>query len=175
MLLLSVGCKTTKKSIDTTISSVTTEQVKSDTISSVVTTKEGLTEVITERIIETSHRSIDDLGNAITIPSTTTDRKIERFNSVTKVEKIDAISLQDLTQTSDTGESNYNRETEGQEVVKDLTQGITEGLFKSIFGKSIKHFVTGVLILIFVFILVVFRKKIRNVFSNKGEREERIS
>jgi len=158
LLVALCSCKTTKK-IEQSSSEIKTEFGKFEeftSISEILT--DDLKEVITEKVITRNEVVIDKTGKSFVSPVTVSEKKIERF-SKKKIEiKSDSEKAEDTSEISIKDSTSFNRETEGMEVIKDITSGITDGLF----GNTVQY-----LIIAISFILLVFL--IRRMSKQKGD------
>lgn len=172
VVLLSFSCKTTKKTINSSTTNTQTEEVVDVKTTTTTTTNEDLTEVITEKIVETNHVVTDSQNKTITTPIKTTERKIERFNTIRKVEDGQILLQQNTSQLIVKDTASYDRETVGQEVVKDITKGFTEGIFKSLFGNAFRYILGGVVVFVCILLLIFVPKKVKDVPSDQRGKEE---
>jgi hypothetical protein len=162
-----MSCKTTKK----TISSSTNIEDKVEEVKTTTDTKIESDENITKKTIETITETVevkqDSLGRTFEIPIKTTTRSIEEFSKIKVKSDIGLIELKNNSNFTVKDTTRYDRATEGQEPVKDITKGLTEGLMKAIFGDFFKYILAGVVLFVFVLILIFQGKK--DVLNNEGE------
>ena len=159
LALFLFGCKTTKRIESLKVSDsieLKTEQ-KSELFE--IKRKNGITELITETTVTRSIPHKKESGEEVILQEQTTEKVTERFvsNEETENKSIQTDTKQDSKNLS--VENSFQRETEGQEVVKDLSKGITEGLFRSIFGDTIQKITGVILISGFILFLFFIRKK----------------
>lgn len=162
LLLLLVSCTSTKKLTREEVSKTETTQevVKEEVVS--ITSKEDLTEVITEKEVITSNLVKTDSGETVKIPVSTIERKIQRFKK--NVQVSDQIKLEQRQEESknESESSELKKETEGQDaakIIESATKGISKGLLDHLFGDSLRKISLSVLFFIFVIIIIVFRKR----------------
>ena len=155
ILSVVVSCKSTKRLENTSrnlkVENVITEKSNITTIKQ----KDDLTEVITETITERS----EVIRDGSVVPIITTVRTIERFNS-SVLEGVKVAGLRIDRNSLDVNDtSSFERVTEGQEMIGDITSGIVEGVGKTLFGNMFQYITFGVIVFIVLFILLFKRKK----------------
>jgi len=160
LILMSVlcSCKTTKK-IEQAKTDIKIEQVKdSETIVKTETVTDDLKEVIVEKTTVRNEIVKDNTGRSIFSPVTVSEKKTERYN-IKKTEVMqDSNKESESIEISKEDTVSFNRKTEGMEVVKDLTKGISEGIF----GNTVQY-----VIIAMSFILLIFL--IRKMTKQKGD------
>lgn len=166
LLLFLFSCSSTKKTTRTDISKTETTQetVKQEVVS--VAVKEDLTEVITEKEVVTSNVVKTDSGETITIPVSTVERRIERFKKKTESETSVKKESEETEVIDDTHTELLNKQTEGQDaakIIESASKGISKGLLDHLFGDSLRKISLAVLFLIFVIVIIVFRKRPKDV------------
>jgi len=170
IILIIFSCKTTKKVIDT--SSTIGKEAQQSTQTTVTNNKitdeltETITETITEEVVEKNEVLKDNAGNKILSPvktvKKTSSKTTELFTNKKEdkliTDNVDTIKQKDTVSVN----SNYDRATEGQEVVSDITSGISKGFFKFIFGGFVQYIF---IIIGGIFIFILIKKQINK--SNK--------
>lgn len=167
LLLISLfSCKSTSKIIDNQESSSsdsTYTQVKKELFQIGNQEFESLTlEVITEKPVVVFVDGEERLAT-----ETTTTRQVaikeSKTDSVFQSSDSTFAAKEDTTSLS----SNFNKQTEGMEVVPDIVEGISKGFFDTVFGKVGKTLTTIILLVILIIVIRVLmkREKSKNTLS----------
>lgn len=157
--LLLFSCKTTQRTSGTSLStgSNTTETTfSSDTFHGVDGTFQSLTKTITRSTPTVV--MVNGREEVVTETTTETQTAVVSTQKDSTRTQINATfqATQDTTAFLDT----LSRATEGMEVIPDIVEGVSKGIFSAIFGKTGKFIVSLILLVIFVILLkLVFKKK----------------
>lgn len=162
--ILSFSCKSTKR----TENDYLYTQTNSDNTNLLITQNEAvnnnITEIIEETIVESVVAVKDESGILVHTPLVTTTRKRKIIDKTfTKVDNIKQNKNSKETASKDEG-TNFLRETEGQEVVGH----ITEGVIKSLFGNTVSYIATFFVIILGI---LITRKLLKNVNTKKSPRK----
>lgn len=159
------SCKSTKK-IENTYLDTKTEVVKDNSITTTFeTTNNDVTEIVEETIVESTQFIKSEDGQTVQAPITTTTRKKKIIDkSTNKVDNVQKVDVQNnVTATKDS--TIFLRETEGQEIVGQIAEGASRGLFRSVFGNTVSYIVTFFVVLIGI---LITRKLLKNVNNTKS-------
>lgn len=159
------ACKSTKKTISLQESLSKEIVQEKENIQEKIEDRKDLSEITTKRIITRDVPITTQSGEVIITKEQVVEEVREKYDKGTETIVRD-ISKDVITQKDTTSvTAELNKETEGQEVVKDISKGI----FEAIFGNYLKHIATAIGIII----LIVTIKKL-NVFGDKKQKEEGI-
>lgn len=159
LLIFLFGCKTTKRiESSKTRDAISFNKEFKSGLDEIKRT-EDLSELITKKTTIRTIPHKKETGEEIFIQEQVVEEKTERFNKKTEAGKFES---EVITETDlDEKETTYDldRETEGQEVAADISKGITEGLFKALFGDVVKKITAFVLLALFIFFVIVIRRR----------------
>lgn len=152
------SCKSTSKVVDTqenSSSDSTYTQVKKELFQIGNQEFESLTlEVITEKPVVVFVDGEERLAT-----ETTTTRQVaikeSKTDSVFQSSDSTFAAKEDTTSLS----TNFNKQTEGMEVVPDIVEGISKGFFDTVFGKVGKTITALILLVILIIVIRVLMKK----------------
>jgi hypothetical protein len=159
------SCRSTKR-IENTYLDKKVEVGKDNSITTTFkTTSNDVTEIVEETIVESTQFIKSDDGQTIQAPITTTTRKKKIIDkSTNKVDNVQKVDVQNnVTTTKDS--TVFLRETEGQEIVGQIAEGASRGLFRSIFGNTVGYIITFFVIVIGI---LITRKLLKNVNNTKS-------
>ena len=166
ILVVLFSCKTTKRIESLSIRD--SIDLKAEVRSEIFELRRtgSVAEVITETTTTRSVPHKKESGEEVIIQEQTTEKRTERITLNDETEKINSDVETETEQYETSVEDSFQRETEGQEVVKDITKGFTEGIFTSIFGSSFK-IISGIVLLIFFVAFLFFVRKKSIKYENR--------